>query len=808
MRLRYAIGGVLALIAGALLAVYLLLRSSLPQLDGSLRTPGLGAAVRIERDSLGVPTVIAATRADLAFATGFLHAQDRFFQMDLSRRVAAGELAELFGKPAIEHDKSLRRFRFRHVAQAVLARASTEQRAMLEAYARGVNVGIASLRSRPWEYWVLGLTPVPWRAEDTILVIDAMWWDLQGGGFKREILRREVNARLGGPNCDAGWKCGLGFFYPARTVWDAPNDGVGAAAPSDAADVPPPETLDVRSAEARMRPAITQAFGMIDDELDRHAQIGSNGWAVAGRLSATGAAIVASDMHLTQRVPPTWYHMRLRLTGSASEPVLDLNGVTLPGAPVLVAGSNGQIAWGFTNSYGNWLNVSQVPCVALDDQQLHTATGDLPLAVSLESINVRHDQSMLMRVQSTPEGLLLEADPDRHSCWIGSWLAQLPEATNFNLIGLERASSVTQALALAPDIGIPHQNFVVGDREGHIAWSIFGRIPADTRPNRSLAPTAWTSTADQPRLVDPASGRIWTANARVITDAGQESLIGGDEATLGAEYDLGARAHQIRDDLLSLQRPATTADMLRIQLDDRAVFLSRWHDLLLQLIDGEAGAAHAERAQFAQLVAQWNGHASTDSISYRLVRAFHEQVQQAVWDMLMDALDVPNAARGPIPDQFEHALWQLVTTQPMHMLDASYRNWREFMLRQLDGTISALQKSCGDLRHCTWGSHNAIAIRHPLSAAIPFVAWLVDMPIVELPGDRDMPKVQEGISGASERFAVSPGNEAQGYFHMPGGQSGHPLSPFYRTGFLQWARGEPLPFLPGPAQHTLTLQPQ
>jgi len=806
VKFRYAAGGLLTLVCGVLLLVYLVLRSSLPRLDGQLRLPGLGAAVRIERDSLGIPTITASSRTDLAFATGFAQGQDRFFQMDLSRRVAAGELSELFGKAAIEHDKSLRLFRFRHVAREVLARTSAEQRSVLEAYAAGVNAGVSSLHSRPWEYWLLGSTPAAWRAEDSILVIDAMWWDLQGDGFKREILRRDINARLGGPSCDAGWKCSLGFFYPARTSWDAPNDAATAVPPDDAADVPSPEILNVRNAGAHRQSAIAPVSGA--GAQGRRAEIGSNGWAVAGRLSATGSAIVASDMHLTQRVPVTWYRARLRLAGTASESAFDLNGVTLPGAPVLVAGSNGQIAWGFTNSYGDWLDVTQVPCLAVEDQRMRTATGDLPLSVATESINVRHDQSVQLQVQSAAQGVLLHADPERGSCWFASWLAQLPEATNLNLIGLERSSSVTQALALAPEIGIPHQNFVVGDREGNIAWSIFGRIPADTHSNRALAPAIWTNATDQPRLVDPPSGRIWTANARVITDPRQESLIGGDEAALGAEYDLGARARQIRDDLLALHVQETPADMLRIQLDDRAVFLSRWRGLLLQLLDGDAGAGRPERAEFARLLADWTGRASTDSISYRLVRAFHEHTQQAVWDMLMDAMDLPDSERGPIPDQFEHALWQLVSTQPLHMLDRRYDSWRDFLLRQLDGTILLLQKSCGELRHCTWGSHNAIAIRHPLSSAVPFIAWLIDMPTVELPGDRDMPRVQEGISGASERFAVSPGSEAQGYFHMPGGQSGHPLSPFYRAGFLQWARGEPLPFLPGPALHTLTLQPR
>jgi len=423
-----------------------------------------------------------------------------------------------------------------------------------------------------------------------------------------------------------------------------------------------------------------------------------------------------------------------------------------------------------------------------------------------EVIHVRGAADVTLEVKSAPQGVLLQTDPAERSCWFGSWLAQDPAATNFSLIRLERALSVADALAVAPEIGIPHQNMVVGDREGHIAWTIAGRIPTRIDAGRSRNPTAWTSAQNHPQLLDPPSGRIWTANARVTSDPRQAALIGADLATLGAEYDLAARARQIRDDLLSLTTPATAADMLRIQLDDRALFLQRWHDLLLQLLDADALALNSRRAEFRTVLLTWNGHASVDSAAYRLVRSFRDRTERSAWNMLMGALQIPERDRSKIPDQFEHALWLLVSQQPMHLVEARYANWRDFLLEQLDLTIGNLEQACGALAPCTWGSRNTIAIRHPLSAALPLIGGLLDMPTVQLPGDNNMPRVQDGEEGASERFAVSPGHEAQGYFHMPGGQSGHPLSPYYRAGFSAWARGEPLPFMPGPAEHTLTLQ--
>lgn len=841
MRLKhYIIVAVAVLVLLPLAIVHGVLRASLPKLDGTFAAKGLTAPVKIERDGLGVPTLTAANRVDLAYATGFVHGQDRFFEMDLSRRLAAGELSELFGAVAVEQDKQTRLFHFRKVARAVIEAAPPEQRAVLEAYARGVNGGLAELRSRPWEYWVLGAPPVEWRPEDTILVEHSMWWDLQANGLQRELLRREINARIGGKECDAGWKCGLRFFYPARTEWDAPDGvatgpGGGVATASDIvpppAGIPGPDVLDVRAATAATtgQGAATAAAGGVPASVagpgvmgippafgipagtaagDSIHDVGSNNWAIAGRLTTTGAALVASDMHLGQRVPTLWYHTRLRTTGTASEPALDLTGVTLPGAPLLVAGSNGHIAWGFTNSYGDWLNVELVPCTSVGENELHTASGVVPLSVEREEIHVKGAPPVVEEVRTGAAGILLRAEPERQMCWFGAWLAMLPAATNMNLISLERATSVDEALALAPGVGIPHQNFVVGDREGHIGWTIYGRIPTDIGAERANGHSPWTTAETHPRIVDPAVGRIWTANARVTDDERQEAAIGGDLASLGSEYDLGARARQIRDDLAAIDGPATPADMLRIQLDDRAIFLTRWHDFLLQLIDDNSVRDHPRRAEFKKQLEGWQGRASIDSVAYRLVRGYHSRVEQAVWEMIARAMKIPPQDSPILPSQFEAPLWQLVHEQPLHMLAADYPSWRDFLLATLDATIADFDKSCGPgLDHCTWGSRKVVRIQHPISHGLPFLAPLLDMPVIELPGDHDMPRVQDGAFGASERFGVSPGHEDQGYFHMPGGQSGHPLSPYYRAGFLEWAHGQPLPFLPGNAEHTLTLQP-
>ena len=809
MRVRSVAIALLVLILALIAVFFALLSGSLPRLDGDISVADLAAPVTIDRDALGVPTVTAATRTDLAYATGFLHGQDRFFEMDLSRRLAAGELSEIVGPAALAQDEAARIFRFRQVAKAVLEQATPEQRAILDAYTRGVNDGLASLQVRPWEYLALRARAAPWRPEDSVLVLHAMWWQLQYMGFHREMLRREVNDRLGGPLCGPRWKCALQFFYPARTPWDAPAvvpEGAPDAGPQNAA-IPGPDVLDLRDANPPPQSAHVSTTAAV---------VGSNNWAVAGSHTRTGAALVANDMHLGQRVPVIWYRMRFR-TNPAQGLGIDLTGVTLPGAPVMVAGSNGHIAWGFTNSYGNWLDVSLVPCTAVGVSSLTGPSGTIALQVQWELIRVHGRGPVRFPVRSGPGGVLLEAHPDRGQCWFASWLAQVPAASNFNLLGLEHVSTVQQALALAPSIGIPHQNFVVGDREGHIGWALYGRVPATglagpripaaVEQPRAAGSPGWLEEPAQPTAIDPPVGRLWTANARVTSDPEQERAIGGDTASLGAEYDFGARASQIRADLLAINRPATPADMLRIQLDDRAVLLGQWREVLLGLLDASSLSGHPARAQFRSLIEHWDAAADTDSVGYRLVRRWRDLIEAQVWDMILDGLHIPADASYSVPTQFQAPLLRLLQEQPLHLLAPRYASWQQLMLTELDAAITQLQRECGDLSRCTWGQQNTIRIEHPLSRALPFLSALLDMPTLELPGDHDMPRVQGMTLGSSERFAVSPGHEADGYFHMPGGQSGNPLSPYYRAGFMAWARGVPLPFLPGPRAHRITLHP-
>jgi penicillin amidase len=363
---------------------------------------------------------------------------------------------------------------------------------------------------------------------------------------------------------------------------------------------------------------------------------------------------------------------------------------------------------------------------------------------------------------------------------------------------------------VAAESGIPPQNFVCADRTGRIGWTVAGRIPRRAGPPRRGAvvgtdPKAqWLGflQADEyPRLVDPPDGLLWTANARTADGEWLELLGNGG-------YYSGIRAAMIRERLARLERP-DERDMLPIQLDDHAVFLERWRDLALRTLTPEATRDHEQRAEFRRLVeASWTGRASIDSAGYRLVRGFRAETLNQVYK----ALTVPcreadtEFSFGSIT-QAEGSLWRLVTERPPHLLDPRFASWDGQLLAAIDTVITTLTSDGRALVDRTWGERNRAAIRHPLSLAVPLLSRWLDMPEDQLPGDSFTPRAQGPGFGASERMAVSPGREQDGYFHMPGGQSGHPLSPYYRAGHDAWVKGEPTPFLPGPAAHTLTLRP-
>lgn len=758
-----------------LILVVATIRSSLPQIEGQQALAGLSHSVSVQRDAQGSVTLVGGSRLDLARATGFVHAQDRYFQMDLSRRDAAGELSALFGAAAQDHDLQRRRHRMRERAQQVIAQAAADERALLAAYADGVNAGLQALSARPFEYLLLRQLPQAWRPEDSILVSYAMWFDLTDETAQLDAERALIEDAL--PPALAE------FLFPSGSAWDTPLAG---PTPS-AAPLPSAEVLDLRAAARATRP-MSPLEPQRADSIEM-ADLGSNSWAVSAAASASGGAMVANDMHLGLRVPHIWYRLRLRLADGG----LDISGVSLPGLPLIVAGSNGRIAWGFTNSYGDWsdrLPLAQLPAPPprLLRRQIDLGGGRVAAVL---------DSTLGPVIENPAFGGRREAM---------QWLAHDPRATNLRLAWLEQAGTVEEALAVAAEVGIPPQNFVVADAQGAIGWTVAGRLPRrhPDRPREFLRDAqgqlAFLPTEDYPQLINPPGGLLWTANSRVVTDQRLQLL--GDGG-----YALGARARQIRDGLQARQ-PLDLADSLAVQLDDRALFLAPWQQLLMQMLTPEVEAQDWRYREARDFVARWGERAAVDSVGYRVVRAWREALRQRALRPLL----TPVLQRQPDFDQArfaqtESALWQLLQQEPTHLLDPAYPDWQALKLAALAQVLDELAAQPGGLGLRTWGERNTLKMQHPLSRAVPWLSPWLDMAAVPLAGDSYLPRVQGPAFGASQRFTVSPGREAQGYLQMPGGASGHPWSPFYRSGHQDWVEGRPSPFLPGPVQAELQLTP-
>jgi penicillin amidase len=764
----------LGAVGGALVFVWWQLRGSLPRSEGRVEVSGLSAAVTIERDALGVPRIRAANALDAAAALGYLHAQDRYFQMDLQRRRAAGELSELFGAAAVDYDRGNRRYRFRNQAEAVVARTSPEERATLEAYTEGVHAGLADLSTPPWEYLVLGAEPKPWSPTDTVLVSLGMYLELQGNDHQIEIARSTLDHTLA-PEL-------VTFLWPSGTEWDAPLLGEAFGPPT----IPPAELVDPR----RQIPAAKVVRG------PERSPLGSNNMAISGARTASGLPMLAGDMHLGLAVPALWYRVEQRIEASGRR----LVGPSLPGTPQIVAGSNGEIAWAFTNGYGDWSDLVVVEEV---EGGYRTPDGVEPFQTYREQIGVAGAEAVEETVRWTRWGPIVATDPDGRPL-ARKWVALEAEGANLGIQRLLDAGSVAGAIELAPQLGIPAQNLVVVDRAGSLGWTVLSAIPRrvgfdGTRP-RSWAEgeigwDGWVGT-ERPRVVDPTDGRLWTANARTV---GSEGL-----AILGdGGYDLGARARQIRDGLGTLEQ-ATAEDLLAVQLDDRAVFLARWQALLVQLLEEDV-----DRAELRQLVESWGGRAAIDSVGYRLVRAFRSEVETRLYSWLTSpALVRDSAFDWRRIDQREGALWQLVSRRPEHFLPPDATSWEQFLLACLDGAVAELTKDQQPLSAATWGRRNTTRIRHPLSGALPLGARWLDFPARSLPGDWNMPRVQSPTFGASQRMVITPGREEEGIFQLPGGQSAHPQSAFFRAGLDAWQEGQATPLLAGPTVDSVVLEPQ
>jgi len=790
--------------------IYAKIDSSLPILEGKKTIYGLIDNTIVERDINGVPSITANNRQDIATSLGFVHAQERFFQMDLLRRNSAGELSSLFGNIALAHDKKIRIHRFRDRARDIVKNLPKHQLKIIKAYTQGVNQGLKHLHAAPFEYLLLQQEPIPWREDDTILTVFSMYLDLQYAQGERELTLGVMNNVL----TDEVFS----FLTPKGSQWDAAIDGTEYTPSPLPKNAWPSATK--QSQTHPQSPELTAETHQIIDRINpthinhqpQEHFVGSNNWAISGKISKTQSAIVANDMHLGIRVPNTWYKARLKYPSGDEN--IDVTGLSLPGTPNIIVGSNQHIAWGFTNSYGDWSDVIILK-TNQDKTQYLTPKGYLPFTTISQMIAVKDQKTVELTSQETIWGPVI-GENHQGELLAYRWVAHDLNAVNLNVINLEQAKTVEDAFKVAATAGIPAQNLVVGDSQGNIGWTIMGPIPKKQGQTGDL-PQDWSTgehkwqgyltAPEYPKVKNPSHDRLWTGNSRVVGHNNLEKIGNGG-------YALGARAQQIRDRLFE----ADTFDeqsLLNIALDTEARFLKRWQTFLVdQILTNENIAENPSWAEAKNIIdnppknerAPYKLKADINSVAYRIVRNFRLQVRDITFEDLNKHLATVDQHYdfSTIKNQLEVPLWQLVSQQPDNFMWLPRSSWSAIFHEALDNTLSDMTQNQA-LVNATWGQENQATIKHPLASAVPFFGQYLNMPTDPLPGDNFMPRVDGGSFGASERMIVSPGHEETGILHMPTSQAGHPWSPYYGKGHQNWVQGKPSPFLPGETQYKLTL---
>ena len=754
--------------------------------------PGLSDPVVIRVDAHGVPTIEADDPHDVHAGLGWMHGRERFFQMDVARRSAAGELAALAGPPMVRLDRDNARSRRREVAEGIVASLSPEERGILEAYVRGVNAGLASLDEIPVEYRILNAKPKPWVVADSILVVLSMFDQLQRSADEEPL----VHALRGlvAPEVSE-WMLSV----PGR--WDA------LLIEADTAEWTPPVPAGLAPKRSAHDPTARERIAaLMPRPID--LQPGSNSFAVAGSRTRDGRAIVANDPHLAYFAPGIWYRAGLRWPG------VDAIGLSLPGTPGLPLGSTRNIAWGLTNTTGDFEDLVIVEVDPDDPDRYRVDGGFEAFDDRRVKIEVAGAGEVEVLSRFTRWGPVLESLPD------GRPLALLracdqPDAVNLEIVDLLESRDLESALEIAAVWGSPSQNVLIADRHGRIGWTISGFIP-DRRGYDGLSPVThlegrgWHGElpdAERPRVVDPESGALFTANNRLVP------LPAADR--IGKVWAEGGRAWRIRADLEAMEILGEL-DLLAVQLDETVQRFLPYRDLLVEALES-LDPSWEGRDRTLELVRAWDGRASANDTVTPVVSAFRSSILSNLRAILLQrfapaAVDLDDRglqARADAASVIRSTtiLAALQGRDPRLLAVDGHdgaSGWRSLLQ---EGARAAIDDHLRD-PDTPWSERNRSRARHPLGMAHPLVGDRFDLPSVPQPGHWGSVRVQGKDFGASARFIASPQHLEDGILTTPGGQSGRPGSPHYDDLHASWAAGAPAPLLPGPAVNTWTLHPE
>ncbi len=759
----------------AALAGYAFLRQSLPKTSGELVLQGLRAPVEVLRDGHGIPHIFAASAEDAYFALGFLHAQDRLWQMEVSRRVAAGRLAEALGPAALETDRFLRTLGVRRVAAENLKRLDADARAALEAYAAGVNGFLATRPVLPVEFWLTGVRPEPWQPADSVAWAKMMAWDL-GGNWRSELLRMRLASSLPASRIEE--------FLPPY--------------PGDA----PPGLPDLRELYRQLDKPVRDLATRFGEAPD--FALGSNSWVVSGARSASGKPLLANDPHLGLSAPPVWYFAHL------SAPGLAVIGATLPGAPGVVLGRNERIAWGFTNTGPD---VQDLYIEKLDSAGRYLGPeGPRAFRTFAETIRVKGRPEERITVRLSRHGPVIsdalraaqEAVPRGHAMSMAWTALAEDDLTVQGILRLGRAGDWDAFLAAARDFHTPQQNMTYADVEGNIGFIAAGRVPVRKPANdlRGQAPApGWDARYDWagfvpfgelPRTFNPAGGAIITANHKVTAP--------GYPHHLTYEWQPPYRARRIRA-LLDGEARHSARSFAAIQAD---VLSLASRELLGPLLKRAAPKSDDAR-EALKLLAAWDGRMDAERAEPLILVAWWRALARAIYaDELGDAFQRNWSARpvflqAVLEDRGGQARWcDDVRTTRREGCD-------EVAAEALDAALAELRRRYGPERvKWRWGEAHVAHHQHRPFARVPWLAPFFDIRVAT-PGDAftvntgrsdfDQDEPFANRHAASLRALYDLADPQASLFIHSGGQSGNPLSIHYRAFTAAWARGEFVPMV-------------
>jgi penicillin G amidase len=797
-----AIGIVVAAAAAAILGGVWLKHAmwqQLPILDGQIELPGLSAPVSVRRDEHGVPHIEAANLDDLLEAQGFVVAQDRLWQMDMARRYSSGELAEILGPALAKHDELERVLQMRPTAERLTSTMPAEQRRHFADYARGVNAFIASRRQHlPAEFRLLDYQPKPWQPVDSWLAALSMVEQLDS--YYPDKLNRELVASKLQPNL-------VEQLYPSTTWRDhpptqalpdltAPQQNVPETVPDEEPSAGPPNLASSGEDLFELR----QVLGLADCPLCRP---GSNEWAVSGAHTASGKPLLANDMHLDHSIPEVWHEEDLH-AGS-----FHVAGVTTPGIPLIIAGHNAHIAWGFTSLYGD---VQDVYVEKTNPQgQYWFNNGWREPEHTSEHIHVRGGRDVTLDLERTEHGpVITPLLPHEQRMLALKWTMYDPDARGLRLEELDAANNWDDFRTALSGWWEPTLNVVYADDEGHIGYQAVGLFPI--RPaGLSALPVVETGTATDmphewqgwvpfaqlPSVFDPADGIVATANSRVAPD--------------GAPYPLTLNwAGPYRNERiwkwLAGKDHLTPADMLTLQTDTYSEVDQDLAERFAYAID-HASKTDLQLRRAADLLRSWNGVVSSSSVAAEIVAS----TKKALWPMILK----PKLGRD-----WELYTWQDKDFAQEELIDNVSPDWLPSSYRSWDDLIAfAAKKGMADdrapllLSGWTYGSRHVLLIEHPLYGLLPFFRGWTSTGAHPLSGDETTVQQTRGLLGPSQRFIMDWNDVDGSSENLFMGESGDPVSAYYRDHFPYWYSGKTfsLPFtdarIKAAAKHTLWLMP-